>query len=79
MSKGAPAPMCVALGLLRAAPATGGAERNRLFAAEGQITGSSAAAAAARISNGPAITRAQYRRDDEPERSMSDEIIIRYA
>jgi hypothetical protein len=71
--------MRVALLLACAAPATGVAGRVRLFAEEGQITGSSALAAAHEMSNGPAITRAQYRRDDEPERSMSDEIIIRYA
>jgi hypothetical protein len=43
------------------------------------MTASSAVALAAFIRNGPAITRAQYRRDDEPERSMSEQIIIRYA
>jgi hypothetical protein len=57
-------------------PATGVAGRMRLVADEGQITGSSAAALAITIRNGPAITRAQYRRDNEPERSMSELIII---
>jgi hypothetical protein len=49
----------------------------RLFVEEGQITGSSAGALEAMMINGPTITRAQYRRDDEPERSMSGRIIIR--
>jgi hypothetical protein len=79
MSKGAPAPMRAELPPTCGVAAAGVAERMRLVVEEGQMMGSSARAFAASIRNGPAITRAQYRRDVEPERSMSARIIITYA
>src|SRR5476651_1574561 len=67
--KGVPAPTRTPL-------AVGLAECALLLSVDGQISCSSASAAPATPNARPAMQRAQYRRDDEPERSMSGRIII---